>query len=250
MRAYLKSISGQLRNFSQSLDKTAILIEKPWAMIDGENEMQKLIFKKDKELVLSRNGKVTMGSWDYFPEARSILINRGTDSILCNEAFVNESVMILKMDGTQDHFFALANENRIPDLDVFGYLSRLKEASLNIRKFKLNDGNMLEISFVSHNVRIDYLKPGLRVFQGGEPAKEGKYFFPDLAIQVAGGQISMMMDRAFYTTRCGQTLELHIPYNLQGNKPSEALINGKPAPDGIYKIGWLKKVRVKGGVVV
>ena len=54
MKTYLQNIIPQLKNFSQTLNKTAILINKPWAMIDDEFEIQKLIFKKDKELILSK----------------------------------------------------------------------------------------------------------------------------------------------------------------------------------------------------
>ena len=51
MKVYLKSIVKQLKNYSSTLDKTSILIDKPWALIDDEFETQKLIFKKDKELI-------------------------------------------------------------------------------------------------------------------------------------------------------------------------------------------------------
>lgn len=71
MKIYLKSVVNQLRNYSTTLDKTSILINKPWTLIDEEFEMQKLIFKKNKELILSKNGQVQIGSWDYFPEAKS-----------------------------------------------------------------------------------------------------------------------------------------------------------------------------------
>ncbi len=75
MKLYLKSISKQLRNYSASLDKISILLDKPWAIIDEEFEMQKLIFKKNKELILSKNGEAIVGKWDYFPEAKSLLID-------------------------------------------------------------------------------------------------------------------------------------------------------------------------------
>lgn len=90
MKLYLKSIVNQLRNYSSTLDKTSILVDKPWALIDEEFEMQKLIFKKNKELILSKNGQVQIGKWDYFPEAKSLLIDRNSDKILCNEAFIDK----------------------------------------------------------------------------------------------------------------------------------------------------------------
>ena len=67
---------------------------------------------------MSKDGQVNMGKWDYLPEAKSLLIDRGKDTILCNEGFIDEAVMILKMDGTNNNFFVLANENIVPDLDA------------------------------------------------------------------------------------------------------------------------------------
>ena len=161
--ALLKSLSAQLKSYSETLDKTNILADKPWALIDEEFEVQKLIFKRNNELVLSRNGKVQMGSWEYFPEAKSLLIDRGGDKILCNEAFVDEGIMILKLDGTENNFFLFANENVIPDLDAIGYLLKLRKEKLNILEKEMADGRMLEIHrwydlespSVGHRVSID-----------------------------------------------------------------------------------------------
>jgi hypothetical protein len=123
VKEYLKNISKELKNYSKSLDKISILIDKPWAVIDVELEMQKLIFKKDKSLIMSKNGKVTKGTWDYLPEANSIIIDRINDQILCNAAFIDDVVLILKLDGTSNDFFALANENKLQDLNIIGYFN-------------------------------------------------------------------------------------------------------------------------------
>ena len=145
MKIYLKSIVKQLRNYSATLDKTSILIDKPWALIDDEFEIQKLIFKKDKELILSKNGQVQIGKWDYFPEAKSLLMDRNTDKILCNEAFIDKGVLVLRLDGTDSRFFILANENVVPDLDANRYLKELRYQKLKIAETKLIDGRILEV---------------------------------------------------------------------------------------------------------
>lgn len=146
MKLYLKSIIKQLSNYSSTLDKTSILFDKPWALIDDDFEMQKLIFKKNKELILSKNGQAQIGKWDYFPEAKSLLIDRNYDKILCNESFIDKGVMILRLDGTENKFFILANENIVPDLDANSYLKKLRYQKLNIEERKLLDGRILEVS--------------------------------------------------------------------------------------------------------
>ncbi|MDZ7848159.1 MAG: hypothetical protein U5L96_16180 [Owenweeksia sp.] len=176
MKVYLKSIAKQLRNYSLSLDKASILIDKPWALIDEEYEMQKLIFKKNKELILSINGKVQEGKWDYFPEAKSLLIDRNKDKILCNEAFVDKGVMILKLDGTENRFFILANENIVPDLDANRYLKELRYQKLKISEAELNDGRTLEVQR-----KYEYGEPqlGNSVSVDAEPVEDGKYQLAD-----------------------------------------------------------------------
>ena len=104
MKLHIKNVVKQLKKYSATLEKTSIFIDKPWALIDDEFEMQKLIFKKNKELILSKNGQVQIGKWDYFPEAKSLLIDRGTDKILCNEAYIDNGVMILVLDGVKFNF--------------------------------------------------------------------------------------------------------------------------------------------------
>ena len=174
MKIYLKSIVKQLQKYSAGLDKTAILIDKPWAMIDEEFEMQKLIFKKNKELIFSKNGQVKIGKWEYFPEAKSLLIDRITDKILCNEAFIDQGVLILRLDGTDNQFFMLANENVVPDLDVTKYLKELRYQKLKIKPIYLVDGRILEIHRKNYDSQIQN-QIGNPVTIDAEPVQDGKY---------------------------------------------------------------------------
>ena len=145
MDELIKYPLNSLKNLTKSLKKKSILIEKPWALLDNDGEIQKLIFKKDKGLILSKNGKVTEGKWDYFPEAKSLLIDRVVDKLLLKEQFIDDNVLILKKDGTNLDYFALANENTIPDYNVSRYLNSLKCEELDITEQKLLDGNVLQI---------------------------------------------------------------------------------------------------------
>jgi hypothetical protein len=157
MDAILSDLLNSLYNYTSSLKKRGILVDKPWALIDNEEELQKLIFKKNKSLILSKNGQVIDGSWDYYPKARAILIDRKTDKLLLKEQYIDDNVIILKKDGTENDFFALANENTLPDLDIPKYLNSLlylyikpkiektKIEKPNIKKIKLLSGEYIKI---------------------------------------------------------------------------------------------------------
>ena len=175
MKIYLQNIVNSLKQYSESLDKQTLLINKPWALIDSELGIQKLIFKKDKELILSRDGQVVMGKWDYFPEAKCLLIDRGTDKILCNEAYIDDSILVLKQDGKKGDFFILANENNIPDLDVYEYLRKLFYKKYGIQNTQLVDDRFLQISPNYYNS----MGLGSSVTIDDTDALNGSYFTKD-----------------------------------------------------------------------
>ena len=200
MKIFLKNISSQLKQYSKSLDKQSILIDKPWALIDDEFEMQRLIFKKDGGLILSKNGKVTEGSWEYLPTANSLLIDRGNDKILCNEEFVDDGVLILKLDGTDNRFFALANENMVPDLNVERYLSDMRNKKLNIAKDELITGKIIE--FI-HDPGYDR-----KVLIEGNTPKDGSYISKksNKRAVVENGRLKYVTKLIQYTTEDGLTI--------------------------------------------
>ncbi len=176
MKIYLQNIVKELKQYSESLDKQSILVNKPWALVDSDLEIQKLIFKKDNQLIMSKNGQVTTGSWEYLAEAKCLLIDRGTDKILCNENYIDDSILVLKVDGRSDDFFILANENNIPDLDAYSYLFKALAKKANLQLSKLQDDSYLQF-------KPDYnhssLTSGSKVLIDFDLAKDGEYISKD-----------------------------------------------------------------------
>lgn len=249
MKTYLQNIIPQLQNFSLSLDKTAILINKPWALIDEDGEIQKLIFKKSKELILSKNGQVTEGKWDYFPEAKSLLIDRGSDKILCNEAFIDNGVLIMKMDGTNNQFFILANQNIIPDLNVRKYLMYLRRIKLALIERRLYDGRKIEIGENSIN------KHGLgsHVTIDAEPLEDGKYKLDNNNYYlVKKNKISGVLTEVKFTNPDKKEIFIHKHNNHFYNPKNGdyVYIEGMPAEDGVINFSKSKNLIVRDGRVV
>src|SRR5690606_17678882 len=230
---------------SLSLDKTSLLINKPWTLVDSDNEIQKLIFKKNKELVISKNGQAIVGQWDYFPEAKSLLIDRGKDKILCNEAYIDEGILALKLDGTQSDFFILANQNLIPNLDAYGYLMRKRAIHLNIRQVKLLSGEVIEI-FRNYD---NYNQIGDFVSMDFQNVDDGIYPFTFDGLKqkfvVANSRIISTLTEVKYKTKNGENLiiQQYNPYYFV--KGDEVYIDSVPAPDGKYKLIGFSNVTVK-----
>jgi hypothetical protein len=248
MKIYLQNIVKDLKQFSESLDKQTLLINKPWALIDSDLGIQKLIFKKNKELILSKDGQVTEGKWDYFPEAKSLLIDRGFDKILCNENYIDDSILVLKMDGKKDDFFILANENNIPDLDAYAYLRRLYYNKYGIQNTPLADNRNIQIKPNNQNT----LGSGSSVTIDDSIAQDGEYITKD-GSQKIYVQNNKILDTKYlkkYKLENGDYLVIEQKNSFQIEKGCAVSIKNKPILDGEYLIekGY-KKLYVIGNQI-
>lgn len=249
MKLFLQNIVKSLNYYSKSLSKKSIFVDKPWALVDSDLEIQKLIFKRNKELVMSKDGQVIMGKWDYFPEAKSLLIDRGQDKILCNEGFIDEGVMVLKKDGTKNDFFVFANENIVPDLDAYAYLEELKNHYLYISTKTLTDGRKLEIMLNSPQFPI---RIGNRVNIDAEEIPDGIYLTeePETKFIIKNSTIDSIVHLVTYDTKNGVKIiveQKNQSYYLVGDK---VWVHNKQAPDGKYRVIRGRNIIVKEGRIV
>ncbi len=249
MIKYLSGLVNQLKCISLSLDKRTILIDKPWALLDNEGKLQKLIFKKNQELILSKNGKVKLGKWEYYPEARSILIDRKDDILLCNEGYIDDNVLILKLDGTEDEFFVLANENELPDLNVVKYLTELKNKELNIITKEIFDERIMEIQC---NYPNDTKLIGNKVYIDSNEVPDGTYKFKNesRAVEIRKSRVSSIHTKIKYRTKRGLNIEIEQRNEFAYDRGDLVWINNKPAPDGKYKLNFWESIKVKNGKII
>lgn len=114
MIIHLKEYVNRLKKYSQQLDNFAILTDQPWVTnFEDQNRRCVYIFRgKDNQLIKSINGKVQKGKWDYLPSMKSLLIELEDETILYNQGFFDNSVMILRRDGTDEHQL-FVNENKL-----------------------------------------------------------------------------------------------------------------------------------------
>lgn len=244
----LNSIVNQLKNYSASLEKSNILIDKPWTIIDDDNEIQRLIFKKDKTLILSKNGQAQIGKWDYFPEAKSLLIDRISDKILCNEAFIDEGILILKLDGTNNNHFILANQNIIPDLNILEYLNNQRKDKLNLVFYKLVDGNKLEIETIENEL----LRKGNRVFINNENVNDG--FYPEYTgkriFEVKNSILFKIINVNTFETKNGNKITIHQENYWEISKGDTVFINSIIAENQNIILKTGEKIVVQDGNVI
>ncbi len=149
MQQYIQGLLPRLKQISKNLDHVENFVDKPWVHIDNERGRLLYIFKRDQTLLLSVNGRVTTGSWEYIQPANSLLISHTGEQYLLNHAFVSNGLMVLKLDGTQN-LWVMINEHVIPDLDVERYLQDFVNQGTNAP----SDKYLLDVQIQTHKGAI------------------------------------------------------------------------------------------------
>lgn len=244
MKIYVENLLPRIKEFSQSLDKKEVFIDTPWILIDEDHNQQKYIFKRNGDLIMSFNGEVNIGKWEYLSEAKSILIDRVRDKILLNQYFIHSAVMILKLDGPKQTNFILANELIIPDYKVDDFIKNLYYTKKNVDLIKLKDGRVLEVieniqsSAVTKDVTIEgeNIKDG--IFESGDENR--KYEIKESRIT------RILVDIRYQTKFC----DLIVEQQQYGIKYGDRVfIDNQQAQNGKYKIGFLEYLYVIDGKV-
>ncbi|NVK53830.1 MAG: hypothetical protein HWD85_12915 [Flavobacteriaceae bacterium] len=136
----IKDLQSNLRNYSQGIAKQNLLVDIPWTMVDGNLNLQRLIFRKDNSLYIVREGEIQESKWEYLPAMNSLVIEVGGKKILMNEVFADGKALILKRDGMALDFLSFANQNELPDLNLVGHLKQL----IDYEKTKNNQDPQVE----------------------------------------------------------------------------------------------------------
>jgi len=243
MQLYIENILPRLKQFSQDLDKKEFFIETPWIYIDEDLNRQKYIFKRNGDLIMSCNGHVTIGKWEYLSIAKSLLIDRITDKILLNQFFIDSAIMVLKLDGNHDNFI-LANELIIPDFNVIDYLKKIYYEKNNISTIELENGVFLEIL----NYQGSIIKSTVNI--NGESVKDGvlkntkyskKYVIKDSKIT------KVLVDHLYKTDKGDLVVE--IRQYMDAMIDDNVYLNNSSAPDGKYKRGFMDYLYVRDGKI-
>jgi hypothetical protein len=259
MVSIIKDYLSKITVHSESLSRTEKYINKPWVHIDSNGNYHKYIFNPDGDLFMSFNGKVEIGKWKYLTEANLIYIDRLTDKILLKQSFFDESVMILKIDGTSEDLFVLANENIIPDLDVPKYLSSLNFNILNAKNIP-DESTLLNKTLVNNDVLtinregLLYTKTGMNVFLNDKSAPNGEYFAVSaldnklFGYQIENSKIKSLFWLFTYETSKG-IFKIYRQNEFALSLGDKILLNNNPAPNGKHKIGFMEYITVTNGVI-
>jgi hypothetical protein len=245
MIQYISNIIPRLKEYSATLDKKEIFVDVPWVIIDADLNQQKYIFRRDGDLVMSLNGQVTIGKWEYLSAAKSLLINRVRDKILLNQYFIDPAIMILKKDGLTNDYFIMANEILMPDLNTNAYIRNLYYKKNKITTQKLKTGEFLELSIqdefsLNHHVTIE-----------GEPVPDCKLELYDSATRylVKNSRIIKVLVEELYSTDKGM-IRIEHQVGFSPNIGDLVIQFNELAKDGKYRLGFMNHIWVENGRII
>ena len=110
MKSFISYILPKARKVKNQLDSFALITSKPWILLKEESNTKEVyIFRSKKELLISINGKVEKYKWEYLGHNNLIIENK-QGSMLLKNAFYDEKILGLKIDGREDYMF-LVDQN-------------------------------------------------------------------------------------------------------------------------------------------
>jgi hypothetical protein len=111
MRTYIADIIPKLQKFSQRLDDLTRLKNQHWVSLGDIDQTKRVfIFRPNNQLLISDNGIVEKGSWEYLGN-QTLLMDTKQESYLLKHGFFDENVIALKLDSTDNYAF-FVNETK------------------------------------------------------------------------------------------------------------------------------------------
>lgn len=128
MQTYLSDIIPSLSRYSKQLNDETLLTSRHWVVIDEiANRKNIYIFRKNRDLLISTNGLVERGTWDYLGNDK-ILIEQNGKAFLFRHGFFEDDFLALKIEGGEEYAF-LVNEKKYDEnlnsvLSIHSFLTK------------------------------------------------------------------------------------------------------------------------------
>jgi hypothetical protein len=111
MQTYISDIIPSISRYSKQLNDETLLTSRHWVVIDEiVNRKNIYIFRKNRDLLISTNGLVEKGTWDYLGNEKILIEQNGKD-FLFRHGFFEDDFLALKIEGGDEYAF-LVNEKK------------------------------------------------------------------------------------------------------------------------------------------
>jgi len=164
METNLSVLIPRVNKLSQKFDNISLILSHHWVLIDEINSKKKLyIFRKNKELLISKDGKVDTASWRYLGK-NTLLIEQEKVKKLYKHGFFDQNLIAIKTDVEGNYSFfvneekfdlGLNSENKIAKYLNKKYLNNTIKNKVTRRKRKFIR-NKKNSGFYNYNFNYNY----------------------------------------------------------------------------------------------
>lgn len=111
MKSFINDLIPRLVRFSQKLDNETLLMNQHWIIFNESNTSKiKYIFRQNNQLLVSTDGVVDEGTWDYV-DKHTLYIKKSDGNFLLKHGFFDDTVLALKVDGA-NLYHVMVNEGK------------------------------------------------------------------------------------------------------------------------------------------
>ena len=151
MKTYLFDTINRYKRFSNDLDVKTTLCNKSWWLFNDSGVKSLYIFQESGNLIVTTNGVVIEGTWQYVDANKSIILNSNNSSLMFHPVFLDDIILTLMLDGTDKYAFFIDENNlnhfspkSLSDLKRYfeqkeeheKYLQELQQRALEVEKRK------------------------------------------------------------------------------------------------------------------
>ena len=117
MKTYILDSINRLKRYGENLDVKTILCNKSWQIFNDSGEKELYIFQENGDILLSTNGIVSQGKWQYISANKSILMSVKENSYMLHPSFTINNIIAMNLDGT-DRYMLMIEEQSLLALQV------------------------------------------------------------------------------------------------------------------------------------
>ena len=122
MKLFKNIIPERLLQNEQSLDVPSILCERVWEVFNDEGVKQVLIFKSNGDLLISTDGDVSNGSWNFISSNQALIISSKDGGKMYHPVYLDGTIFAFQLDGKKDTLFLIDEKDH-----CFDTIDELKE---------------------------------------------------------------------------------------------------------------------------
>lgn len=112
MKTYLFDTINRYKRFSENLDVRTILCNKSWWAFNDNGLKSLYIFQETGDLYITTNGVGVKGKWQFVTANKSIIIDSGESVMMFHPTFVDDNILALTLDGTNNCAFFVEEGNK------------------------------------------------------------------------------------------------------------------------------------------